>query len=245
MPLMIQAALEEMQESLAVTPTSVPCTVSAMAPGERIRKRREALGLSLEQVAESVGVSYQAVQQWETRDGVGYVPRGDRRKKLAHALQWTEPELEFGIQQAQMPLGDYNVAEGPNIGRVVPLISWVQAGSFHEPIDPYRVGDAEDWLPIPKRAGPRTFALRVRGISMEPKYHDGEIIFVDPDGDARNRSHVIVRLEHEKEATFKELVIEGDRRYLRALNPSWPEPVIPVTREATICGVVVGKWVDV
>lgn len=142
-----------------------------------------------------------------------------------------------------MPLGDYNVADGPPVGRMVPLISWIQAGSFHETEDPYPVGDAEDWFPLPKKAGPRTFALRVRGISMEPKYHDGEIIFVDPDGEAHNGSRVVVRLEQEKEATFKELVVEGDKRYLRALNPAWPEPLIRIEREATICGVVRGKWV--
>jgi len=67
---------------------------------------------------------------------------------------------------------------------------------------------------------------------------------VDPDAEARQGSRVVVRLERDKEATFKELVIEGERKYLRALNPAWPGSVIEVTAEAMICGVVIGKWVD-
>lgn len=79
---------------------------------------------------------------------------------------------------------------------------------------------------------------------MQPKYNEGDIIFVDPDAQSRHGSRVVVRLEQDKEATFKELVIEGERQYLRALNPAWPEPVIRIEGEATICGVVIGKWVQ-
>jgi SOS-response transcriptional repressor LexA len=237
----MQATLESMQVGLAVTATSDACTLVAVSYGKRIRERREELRLTQQQIADLVGVSYQAVQQWEADETAP--KRGETRKKLAKALQTTEVGLEFGALQARMPLTDYNTAEGPAIGRLVPLISWVQAGNFHEPVDNYSVGDAEDWLPLPRRASPRTFALRVRGISMEPKYHDGEIIFVDPDAEARNGSRVVVRLEREKEATFKELVIEGELQYLRALNPAWPEPLIKISGDATICGVVIGKWV--
>lgn len=75
-------------------------------------------------------------------------------------------------------------------------------------------------------------------------YSDGDVIYIDPDRQSENGSRVVVRLDDEKEATFKQLVIEGDRRYLRALNPSWPEKIIEINGNATICGVVIGKWTD-
>lgn len=121
----------------------------------------------------------------------------------------------------------------------------MQAGDWGGIVDHLPPGDAEDWLPCPKRCGPRTFALRVRGISMEPKYQDGDIIFVDPDVAPSHGSHVVVRLGDEQEATFKQLVLEGSRRFLRALNPDWPGPkLIEIDGNATIVGVVIGKWVD-
>jgi len=62
---------------------------------------------------------------------------------------------------------------------------------------------------------------------MEPRYHNGDIIFVDPDISAAQGSDVIVRLENSNEATFKQLVVEGSRRYLKPLNPRFP--VIEIT----------------
>jgi SOS-response transcriptional repressor LexA len=79
---------------------------------------------------------------------------------------------------------------------------------------------------------------------MEPKYQDGDIIFVDPDAQAEHGKNVVVRLEDGKEATFKHLVVEGEYKFLKPLNPDWPGPkLIQVDDNATVCGIVIGKWV--
>ena len=67
------------------------------------------------------------------------------------------------------------------------------------------------------------------------------MIFVDPDRSAEHRSLVIVRLHDSNEATFKQLVIDGQNSYLKALNPGWPTPMIEVNHTASICGVVIFK----
>ncbi len=128
----------------------------------------------------------------------------------------------------------------------VPLISWVQAGEWSEIIDNFMAGDAEEWLPCPVTHGPRTFVLMVRGESMsnphgQPSFSDGDLIFVDPDRQWENGSLVVVRLDDEKEATFKKLIIEGNRKFLRPLNPAWPDQVIEINGNATICGVAIFK----
>lgn len=51
----------------------------------------------------------------------------------------------------------------------------------------------------------------------------------------------MVRLDDEHEATFKQLVVEGGQRFLRALNPAWPDPIIQIDDNATLCGVVIFK----
>jgi SOS-response transcriptional repressor LexA len=122
--------------------------------------------------------------------------------------------------------------------RTVPIISYVQAGRFGETVDPYLPGDGSAWEPCPVPCGPKTFGLRVMGESMEPRYHNGDIIFVDPDVPPLHGSAVVVRLKDSNEATFKQLVIEGTRRYLKPLNPRFP--VIEITTEAHIVGVVIG-----
>ena len=117
-----------------------------------------------------------------------------------------------------------------------PVISWVQAGKWTEArnLPP----DAER-LHCPLPCGPHTFVLKVAGESMAPRFPDGEYIFVDPDVPAINGSFVVVRRANDGAATFKQLVVEDGRRYLKAANPNWPEPIVEVGPGAAVCGVVV------
>lgn len=159
-----------------------------------------------------------------------------------HASQPPRVEVAASIEA---PSVAYDIAQTRPMQGQVPLISWVQAGVLAEVIDNFAPGDADVWHACPRRHGPHTFALRVRGISMEPKFQDGDIIFVDPDVAAEHGRNVVVRFEESKEATFKQLVIEGEHQYLRALNPDWPGPrLIEIDASATICGVVIGKFVE-
>lgn len=138
-----------------------------------------------------------------------------------------------------------NTTAGPDLRGRVPLISWVQAGHWNEAVNNFQEGDADEWLTCPKSHSNSTFALRVRGVSMEPKYRDGAIIYVDPEKSADHLSNVVVQLDDEVEATFKQLVIEGGKRFLRPLNPDWPGPkLIEINGNATIRGVVIGQFIE-
>jgi SOS-response transcriptional repressor LexA len=72
-------------------------------------------------------------------------------------------------------------------------------------------------------------------------FRDGDIIFVDPVKDYENGSLVIAKLSDGDEATFKQIVMEGRRVFLKPLNPNWPEPIIELPSDAMICGVVISK----
>lgn len=141
-----------------------------------------------------------------------------------------------------------NVEPGPDIRGFVPLISSVQAGEWSEIVDNFQPGDAKEWLPCPVKHGPNTFCLRVDGQSMsnpgyKPSYEEGDIIFVDPGRAACPGDRVVVRLESQAKATFKQYLEEDGRKMLKALNPDWKPRYVEINGEATICGVVIGKWV--
>lgn len=141
--------------------------------------------------------------------------------------------------------GDQNTTPGPDLTGKVPLISWVQAGTWHHAEDPYQVGDAEDWLYYPKKNGDRVYALRVRGDSMTANhgrsYPDGSIIFVDP---ARcsptSGDRVIAKLDGVDEVTFKVFVCDGGRCWLKALNADYP----PITDRFMVIGTVTGMFIS-
>jgi SOS-response transcriptional repressor LexA len=172
--------------------------------------------------------------------------QSDTLQRISNALGISVAEL-----LGEPPAGglgthaDGDALESTSKADLVPLISWVQAGSFTEAIDIYQPGFAEHWVKKPpKPCGPKTFALRVEGISMEPDYQEGDIIYVDPERAATNGKDIVIRLDDRNEATFKRLVIEGRRNYLKPLNRLWPEQIIEVPDDARIVGVVLGAWTD-
>lgn len=134
-----------------------------------------------------------------------------------------------------------NANTGPDFQGLHPVISWVQAGKWHEVTEAKAPPYGTELIPCPVKCSPKSFVLRVRGDSMEPKFHEGDLIFVDPQVPAVHGKFVVIRLDDSNEATFKKLMIEDGKKYLKALNPDWPNRIIEVNEEATICGVVVFK----
>ncbi|PLX61082.1 S24 family peptidase [Sedimenticola selenatireducens] len=166
--------------------------------------------------------------------------------KLEHGMEkpvgWMDEPHQESPRQPPAATPETNAEPGPDIRGLRPLISWVQAGEWSKISEccyfpPYE----SELLPCPLTCSDETFVLRVRGSSMEPRFHEGDSIFVDPTVAAENGRFVVVQLEEPNEATFKQLVIEGDRQYLKALNPDWPNRIIEVNESATICGVVIFK----
>ncbi len=73
------------------------------------------------------------------------------------------------------------------------------------------------------------YALRVLGDSMAPEFADGCIVIVDPGYLPHDGSYVIV--EFAGDIFFRQLVIDGERRFLKPLNPKYGgfELVAPYT----------------
>jgi len=107
--------------------------------------------------------------------------------------------------------------------------------------------EVEDWIACPVSHSSQAFALRVRGDSMynpqgRHSFRMGDIIYVDPRKETNNGSFVVANLAGSDEITFKQLVIEDGRNYLKALNPAWPTPIVEMGEEVGICGVVIGRF---
>jgi SOS-response transcriptional repressor LexA len=122
-----------------------------------------------------------------------------------------------------------------------PLITWEQAGRWHEIADTLDADDAEASLPCPVKCSRRTFVLRVHGESMEPRFQQGELIFVDPEVAAGHGAFVVVRTSDDGQALLRRLIHEGARSFLEASNPAWPNRIREMGPGETVIGVVVFK----
>ena len=63
------------------------------------------------------------------------------------------------------------------------------------------------------------YALRVVGDSMEPEFADGCVVIIDPGCAPRDGAYVVV--EFAGDVFFRQLVIDGERRFLKPLNPKY------------------------
>ena len=162
-----------------------------------------------------------------------------------------KPEGWLDVPHSQMllpqPRSDRNVSPARDLQREVPLISWVQAGDWGNLEDHFQPGDAERWVATYAKVGRHAFALRIIGDSMTnpsgaPSFPEGTIIIVDPERDAKPGKFVVVRQNVDTECTFKQLVSDGGRHYLKPLNPRYP--LLEMLSDAVIAGVLVQAVMD-
>jgi repressor LexA len=98
-------------------------------------------------------------------------------------------------------------------GRLVPIINKVAAGyptDFND-LD-YPVGIADDYVRCPDLHDPNAFAVRVVGDSMEPRFHEGDIVVFSPAVEVHNGDDCFVRFTMPHETTFKRVFFEKENK---------------------------------
>lgn len=187
------------------------------------REWRKSRGLTLEQLAELLG---------KPRSYTGNLSRLERGTLGYSDELLGELARIFGVSKAGVLAGPAPREDGDNFKHVtrfpqVPEISWIAAGQLQD-IGHIPYPEEGEWPLIePKyKVGKRAWALRVDGDSMDDGTDEGIkkgwIIIVDPDKAAHAGSFVIAKDVNTQKATFKQLVTDGGRWFLKPLNPRWP-----------------------
>jgi repressor LexA len=175
--------------------------------GDRIRKTRVNKGLTQQQVADSIGVTYQNVSQYER--GLR-IPKNETLLKIADALGVSVYELigfngantnDVPLAVLQQQLYQHKQSAFPsNVHPIstlhhqrVPLIGSVAAG---QPI--YDPEDLGVYVESPVDADA---AITIRGDSMIPTYQDGDLVYVKARPDVPEGTVAVVFLDDE--ATLK------------------------------------------
>ena len=211
--------------------------------GQRLKTARKAAKMTQADLAKKVGIGQSTIAELEkSGNGSSHVP------VMAAVLGCSALWLATGEGQMNTPVGaGSNVEPGPDIRGKVPLISWVQAGTWCEACTPVDVSEVERWLDCPVPHSKSTFVLRVRGDSMTAPsgnartYPEGCFIFVDPERRSPvNGDRIVACMAGSNEVTFKVFKDEDGRRWLQPLNPSHE----PIREPFKVLGTVIGKWED-
>lgn len=184
-----------------------------MQIGERIKRRREELGLSADQVADSIGKNRATVYRYESNDIKNFpieilIPLAEvLRTTPAYLMGW---DGDTGV----MP---ENIIPMPEM-RKIPLIGSIACGA---PI--LAEEHIEEYINIPKHIH-ADFALTCKGDSMiNARVFDGDVVYIRQQDTVENGEIAAVLIEGE--ATLKRVRLHPDRIILEPENPLY-DPLV-------------------
>lgn len=205
-------------------------------PRGRIKARRKELSLSLDDLAKLTGCQKSTLRNVEEGHARASEPL---LRALSTHLDLPLDELMGGSDYAHLKGAGVtfgakpNIATGPGVtARVIPLLSWAQAGTTQAWDDVY---EHEGFIGFNVR-DPKAVAVQIRGDSMAPQFPQGTIAIVYPNWEAKSGDLVIARL-NDGTVMFKRLHVDGDHYTFISLNTIYPpltvekskvEKVLPV-----------------
>lgn len=218
-----------------------------MKLSDRLKTARKAKNWTQQQLAQKSGVPQGTISKIERGDQETTAYTVDLADALGVSATWLSKGL--GSISPKPPADTSNVQEAisPYGTSRAPLISWVSAGEWAEAVDIYQPGVGEEMRPVPPGTGQHAIWLRVVGDSMTnpygtPTVPEGSLILVDPDAQACNGRLVVARMEETGEVTFKKLILDAGKKYLKPLNPAYQ--MIEINGNCRIVGVVTKMEMD-
>ena len=228
-----------------------------MSIGSVLEHRRKELGLLQTDVAEAlkgedIHVTKQAISKWET-DKV--VPNAQQFLALCKVLEIHDVLGEFlgmhsnllsGLNRAgRERVKEYarllhrseefcTEPEAVQPLRSLPLYDLAVSAGTGQFLDGenYEMVEVGDEVPIGAN-----FGVRIAGDSMEPRYQDGQIVWV------RQQPNVMFNeigiFLYDGDAFIKQLVAEKDRVHLHSLNPAYDDIIVSDTFPLRVLGKVV------
>ncbi|CRM94462.1 LexA repressor [Pseudomonas sp. 22 E 5] len=203
--------------------------------GSRIAHYREKAGLSQAALAKACG--------WKSQSRIGNYekdarePNLDDIAKIAHELKIAPAALLLPDESPS----NISPAAQPSKSFRYPVVSWVAAGAWAEAVEPYPAGISDTYEFSEYDSKGPAFWLTVKGDSMTApagqSITEGTLILVDTEAEVAPGKLVVAKLPDSNEATFKKLVSDGGRLFLKPLNPSYP--IEAVDENCRIVGVVV------
>ena len=201
--------------------------------GQEIRRRRERLGWTVTKLATLAGLSGPFVSRVER--GKSYYSR-KTITKIAGALGIPTQALYASGPQS-------NVEEAPLGWRRIPVLDYSEAARWTTVDSIPKDEGARESIMTDLEHPQSTFAMRLKGDSMEPRFHAGDVVVIDPTTKPEPGDFVAA-IEGTGEATFRQYRSTGVNEHgedgfeLQPLNQLYA-PVRSDRLQVTIIGVMV------
>ena len=203
--------------------------------GKKIKSTREELGLTLQYVADIVGVASSTIQRYES----GNISKIKLPVISAIALALNLNPLWIVGKSTSKHLPDNNIRNFLAFSKdetvKINIYGNVPAGIPVEAIQD-AIGEEEiprEWI----RGGQEYIGLKVSGDSMYPKYLDVDIVIIKLQHDCESGEDAVVYVNG-YDATLKTIIKQDDGMIrLQPTNPQW-QPKVYLPENISILGVV-------
>ena len=186
---------------------------------EKLKARRKELKLTQKEIAEQLGISFQAYSAWERG-----VKEPSKEKVVVYARNLAQEEQAKKVTAISEKLYEYHVYErmSAGIGASVYDDRNFDTVYFNEEL-------AHD------------FASWVSGDSMEPKYQNGSVALIRETGfDYDGAVYAVVC---NNQTYIKRVYREEDGLRLVSINPKYKDIFISYEEDPRIVGIIVGNFV--
>ena len=177
-----------------------------MTTGERIKKRREFMGLTVEQVADKIGVSRATAYRYES-DDIGRM-KANVLIPLAKVLCTTPAEL-LGIEEEPNVTDD--VVSFPVLGEMA--AGYARLAVMDDVDTSEKVEVPRSWLH--GRPASDYFVLKVYGRSMYPMYLPGDKVLVLRQSTMNRSGEIGVVLYDDDKVTLKKIEYKAGENWMR------------------------------
>lgn len=109
--------------------------------------------------------------------------------------------------------------EKPRKFRQVPVVVWDKISDLINSNEDDNQDADENYIMGNTALSDKSFAAIMNDSSMDPVFPKGTTLVFDPAEEAKDRSYVLVKLKDTKSPIFRQLLIDGEDKYLKPLNP--------------------------
>ena len=220
-----------------------------MTLGQRIQSRRADLGLSQAGLAAALGLGQSTVAKWERGPNTprsSTLPRLAARLEVSVAWLLSDQDLALPASAAGAAVAAAEPLDAVSAEAALMIRRPISRGERDLPVFGVAVGGDDAWFefngqiheyverPAQLESVHNGYALYVLGDSMEPRYLEGEIVYVNPNRPVTVGSFVAVEFKSADEGPGKGMIKQFVKRtptklVLRQLNP---EKTLPFAIDA-------------
>lgn len=138
-----------------------------------------------------------------------------------------------GKEQLPTDAVDITLPNSKPKAKSIPLRNWNELNNIKDE-------NSKEEIFVSHNLSDHSFAVPMLDTSMEPLFRKGSVLILDPNKNYSDRSFLLVKLASVEQVIFRQLLIDAEHHYLKALSPDFDAfPMRLLDEEDKIIGTLV------